>query len=159
MNRCSKYFINSSSNLNRLCKPTNHFSNLRETDFRRTISSVLQYALSGEQQNKAKLHTLNSNFRLIQRNYQIAYENSRTITKDLRDRNSKNNNNSNNHNHRVKGNYLKKSHIKNNSNNDTNNLFKSIKILPNTQAVEVNLGEELGGKLEKGDHLNIKLNN
>ena len=30
------------------------------------------------------------------------------------------------------------------------NLFKGIKILPNTEKIDENLGEELGGKLERG---------
>ena len=74
----------------------------------------------------SNLLVLNANH---QRNYKIAYQNSRGLAKDF-----------------------KKSPRKTTSKKtvDPASLFKSVKIMPNaTNDDEPNLGEELGGKLEK----------
>ncbi len=66
-----------------------------------------------------------------QRNYKIAYQNSRNLTKDFKKT------------PRKYGREHKKPV-------DTESLFKSVKIMPNlANDNEFNLGEELGGKLEK----------
>ena len=81
----------------------------------------------------SKSLVLNNNYNLLlvnnQRNYKMAYQNSRGLAKDFKNKTTRK---------------VTKKPV------DPSSLFKSVKIMPNlSNDDEANLGEELGGKLEK----------